>query len=439
MSLVTLQLGQCGNQVGTSLFNVVADEINRQNGVLAEDFQEVFFRPVSDRHSGQGAQQHARAVLVDMEQKAVAAALRPARGASWGYAPCSSLTQQSGSGNNWARGYCEYGPKHTPDVIDLVRREVEAADYLGGILTLQSAAGGTGSGFGAAVMEGLRDELPSTLFLNHTVWPFDSGEVIVQSYNTLLTLQHLTASCDAIILAENSALHRTCQRMLNIARPSLPDLNGVIAHDLASVLLPAKVRGGRRLSLLSGLLVALGGHPAYKLASLQSVPQLPASSVDFTSFAWPGLLKRLRQMLITGAFMEEGLDWSATPSPHQQHTWQRPHNKALSALLTLRGSGASTADTHSFTDPALFPSWQAEPLTVTSTSVPFARCEMSASLLSCNQACAQPAARMQTRATSMLAARAYVHQYEAFGLGLSDLQEAVCSATEVVGRYAMLG
>ena len=29
--------------------------------------------------------------------------------------------------------------------------QVEAADYLGGILTLQSAAGGTGSGFGAAV------------------------------------------------------------------------------------------------------------------------------------------------------------------------------------------------------------------------------------------------------------------------------------------------
>ena len=51
--------------------------------------------------------------------------------------------------------------------------------------------------------------------------PFDSGEVIVQSYNTLLTLQHLHGACDAVILAENSALHRTCQRMLNIPRPSL--------------------------------------------------------------------------------------------------------------------------------------------------------------------------------------------------------------------------
>lgn len=54
------------------------------------------------------------------------------------------------------------------------------------------------------------------------------------------------------------------------------------------------------------------------------------------------------------------------------------------------------------------------------------------------QACAKPVARMQTRATSMLAARAYVHQYEAFGLGLSDLQAAVCNAAEVVSRYEML-
>jgi hypothetical protein len=28
---------------------------------------------------------------------------------------------------------------------------------------------------------------------------------------------------------------------------------------------------------------------------------MPARSVDFTTFTWPALLKRLRQMLITGA------------------------------------------------------------------------------------------------------------------------------------------
>ena len=104
------------------------------------------------------------------------------------------------------------------------------------------------------------------------------------------------------------------------------DLNGVIAHDLASVLLPAKVRGGHRLSLLSGLLGAIGGHPAYKLASLQSVPQLPASSVAFTSFAWPGLLKRLRQMLVTGKSRVHGI------CKYYQST-SRAHAEASQSLM----------------------------------------------------------------------------------------------------------
>ena len=81
---------------------------------------------------------------------------------------------------------------------------------------------------------------------------------------------------------------------------------------------------------------------------------LPPQSLISNDISNPPELR----LLGTGAYVEEGLDWSATPLPHEKHTWRRPHNKALSALLTLRGSGAATADTHSFADPALYPSWQ---------------------------------------------------------------------------------
>ena len=50
--------------------------------------------------------------------------------------------------------------------------------------------------------------------------PYQSGEVIVQNYNSLLTLAHLAEISDGIILMENSALHTACQRLLNIQRPS---------------------------------------------------------------------------------------------------------------------------------------------------------------------------------------------------------------------------
>ena len=44
-------------------------------------------------------------------------------------------------------------------------------------------------------------------------------------------------------------------------------------------------------------------HPAQRLLTLMSVPQLPARSAEFTTFSWPALLNRLRQMLATGALV----------------------------------------------------------------------------------------------------------------------------------------
>lgn len=51
---------------------------------------------------------------------------------------------------------------------------------------------------------------------------------------------------------------------------------------------------------------ALTCHAEYKLLSVSTVPQMPSSSVAYSTFSWPGLLKHLRQMLISNSKMEEG-------------------------------------------------------------------------------------------------------------------------------------
>lgn len=51
---------------------------------------------------------------------------------------------------------------------------------LNGFLLLQSMAGGTGAGVGTYIATALRDEYPVTHALNCCVWPYESGEVIVQ-------------------------------------------------------------------------------------------------------------------------------------------------------------------------------------------------------------------------------------------------------------------
>lgn len=59
MSIVTLQFGQCGNQLGHSLFNTIMDETKD----MGHKHRDIFFR------EGHQSVPTARAVLVDMEPK----------------------------------------------------------------------------------------------------------------------------------------------------------------------------------------------------------------------------------------------------------------------------------------------------------------------------------------------------------------------------------
>lgn len=76
--------------------------------------------------------------------------------------------------------------------------------------------------------------------------------------------------------------------------------------------------------LLSGELVgALACHPEYKLLSVWTVPQMPRSSVAYSTFSWPGLLKHLRQMLVSNTKMEEGE--SSSSHRHMSHMFVSQH------------------------------------------------------------------------------------------------------------------
>jgi tubulin delta len=98
-----------------------------------------------------------------------------------------------------------------------ILQEVDAAPHFTGFLLLQSAAGGTGSGLGTLscvcqavvhvvrvleysanclsgsfLAELLRAHFPDALLFSVVVWPFRSGEVCVQSYNSVLTMASLS-------------------------------------------------------------------------------------------------------------------------------------------------------------------------------------------------------------------------------------------------------
>jgi tubulin delta len=68
MPVITVQLGQCGNQLGFSLFEALAAELERQD--YGVDGWETFFRPAAGGAGRRDKACTARALLVDMEPKA---------------------------------------------------------------------------------------------------------------------------------------------------------------------------------------------------------------------------------------------------------------------------------------------------------------------------------------------------------------------------------
>jgi tubulin delta len=69
--------------------------------------------------------------------------------------------------------------------------------------------------------------------MNHVVWPYSSGEVIVQNYNAVLSLSRLARASDGVLIVENDAVHEVCSRMLGTKHVSTDAINGEIARHLA--------------------------------------------------------------------------------------------------------------------------------------------------------------------------------------------------------------
>ncbi|XP_057695262.1 tubulin delta chain isoform X1 [Corythoichthys intestinalis] len=433
MSVVTVQLGQCGNQVGLDLFDTLYNDAQAgQKKSYATASYERFFHQTKD------GDLVARAVLIDMEPKVIKQNFsKTAKSGVWKYDSASSFSQSQGSGNNWANGFCIHGPRHREVMEDLIRREVERCDKLTGFMAMMSVAGGTGSGVGTYVTQCLRDVYPKSFIVNHLIWPYETGEVTVQDYNSVLTLGHIYQLSDGILVHENDMVNKICSQLLHISDISIADLNKVIAHQLGAIFQPvftADSDGHYSRNFLGEFVSALACHPEYKLLSMSTVPQMPSSYIPYTTFEWPSLIKHLRRMLISNTRMEEvtGSTQSLTGSNL---------NTSLANLLILRGKDVFTANTGDFSETSLYTSWQSpkDAFNVWKCPVPFRKYEKMAMLVSNSQALIEPLDNTLRKAWSMFAARAYVYQYTRFGMSEEDLLESFTFAEQIVSSYSQLG
>eukprot|EP00919_Chromeraceae_sp_WS-2016_P044986 GHVR01107296.1.p1 GENE.GHVR01107296.1~~GHVR01107296.1.p1 ORF type:complete len:183 (-),score=32.49 GHVR01107296.1:290-838(-) len=167
--LITIQIGQCGLQIGCRFWDLILQEHSVYNKIkknslpLFNEPMSAFFRNVDNRcpdieipiDDGRTpiSSLKARSVLIDMEEGVINSLLRGTLGEIFDNRLL--IKDVSGSGNNWAQGYSEYGPKHNEQMMEIIWRAAEACDSLQCFLFLHSLGGGTGSGVGSYLLERL--------------------------------------------------------------------------------------------------------------------------------------------------------------------------------------------------------------------------------------------------------------------------------------------
>lgn len=72
------------------------------------------------------------------------------------------------------------------------------------------------------LLEALNDRYPKKLIQTYSVFPNqnETSDVVVQPYNSLLTLKRLTLNADCVVVLDNTALNRIAVDRLHLASPT---------------------------------------------------------------------------------------------------------------------------------------------------------------------------------------------------------------------------
>ncbi|XP_067649295.1 tubulin gamma-1 chain-like [Haliotis asinina] len=234
--IITLQLGQCGNQVGLEFWKQLCAEHGiSPEGILEEyategtDRKDVFFYQADDEHY------IPRSVLLDTEPRVINSILSSPYAKLYNPENVYLSKHGGGAGNNWASGYTQAEGLYE-DVFDIIDREADGSDSLEGFVLSHSIAGGTGSGMGSYLLERLNDRFPKKLIQTYSVFPNvdEISDVVVQPYNSILTLKRLTQNADCVVVLDNTALNRIAADRLHIDTPSLAQINQLVSTVMST-------------------------------------------------------------------------------------------------------------------------------------------------------------------------------------------------------------
>ncbi|XP_032689650.1 tubulin delta chain-like isoform X2 [Odontomachus brunneus] len=409
--MLTIQFGQCGNQLGYNLLSKVSADLKSPNtGVSYGVNYEYTENTIEKWFDGIAEDDRclARAILVDTEEKVVNK-IRKETTTSWLYRPSNIVCQcdSGGSANNWAYGYCINSKLLSNTILNVTRQQIEKLDRFQGFLLLLSSAGGTGSGVGSRMIELLREEYMTKTIVAAIVLPFTFGEVCVQNYNTILTLAKFCNRADLSLLFEN-------EKPINDTRYN--------ANSLVS---------------------SVATHPSFKFATIKSTPYVPATSLQYEpTHKWDVYIRHLEHALQVSRSQAELTNiQQKKPTASISKSMCYMYNPCVSNILVTRGR--SMADdiivTTSLQKKHLYPNWIAsDPFTHLHQERRILNRNKFLTLVTNNSEIHRPLDVYLDKAWNSYKCAAFLHQYKQFGWEEDDFLRAFAKVENIVQEYKNL-
>ncbi|KAF9647894.1 beta-tubulin 2 [Thelephora ganbajun] len=440
--IISISIGQAGNQVGGNFWRTVLKEHGLGNDGLyiGNDPQQiqrvgVYFSEVDH---GEKIKYVPRSVQIDLEDGVLN---RIQSGPLGGlFRPDTFISGTSGAGNNWAKGFYTEGAELIDPIQECLQKQAEACDALQGFQITHSLGGGTGAGLGSLLLSKIREEYPDRMLSTFSILPSPKvSETIVEPYNAMLSLHQLVENGDLTFCIDNEALYDITTRTLKIKSPEFEHLNSLVSQVMCGVSTSLRFPGQ-----LNGDLRKLGLNlvpfPRLHFLMPSYAPFVAAGSESFLRTSVADLTTACAFVLKFHLLLID----MPPPSLFDRHNLlvacDPRHGRYLTAATIFRGNVSSREAQYTVLNlqqknASQFVEWIPDNVSVSLCSVPPVGQARSATCLSNSTSIQEVFNRTLTQFSAMYKRRAYMHWYTGEGMDELEFAEAESNCRDLIAEY----
>lgn len=228
--LVFICVGQCGVQVGESLWSKLLREQLCFPNLHPDSQTNLYYASKSNTLLP-------RCIFVDLDDVTIDSLKKKAKG--FGFT--EFVSGKESSADNFSRGKYTIGKSLIDTVLSKTRRLVDGCSNLEGFVLIHSSMGGTGAGFTITLQERLHIEYPKKLLLSFVVCSsVDLANGPLEIFNTMSYFMEDRDTLSASILFNNQALYSSLEHQLGITNPDFSQINELISESISALLLGSR-------------------------------------------------------------------------------------------------------------------------------------------------------------------------------------------------------